>query len=161
VKRILDSFLVPIREVERELDLYMFVKKKIEFFFFWTKTKRERARAFHATASMKKVMQRGMKELEKLREEKRELTKGCCPREKKMQFVFFDFLLLNSNYAQQRKEESYWFEGRSELQCSIFCCKNRRRTLKEKERTEREFWENSSREEEDAIYESRHPYIEK
>jgi hypothetical protein len=30
------------------------------------------------------VMQRGTKELEKSREEKRELTKGCCPREKKL-----------------------------------------------------------------------------
>jgi hypothetical protein len=67
----------------------MFVKKKREFLFFWTKTKRDRARAFHATASMEKVMQRGMNELEKSREEKRELTRGYCPREKKMQFFFF------------------------------------------------------------------------
>jgi hypothetical protein len=38
---------------------------------------------------MEKVMQRGMNELEKSREEKRELTRGYCPREKKMQFFFF------------------------------------------------------------------------
>jgi hypothetical protein len=48
----------------------MFMKKKREFFFFWTETKRERARALHAMASMDGVMQRGMKELEKSREEK-------------------------------------------------------------------------------------------
>jgi hypothetical protein len=63
-------------------------------------------------------------------------TKGYCPREKKMQFFFFDFLLLDSNHAQQRKEESYRFEGRSELLCSIFCCKNKR-TLRKNERTKR------------------------
>jgi hypothetical protein len=63
----------------------MFVKKKREFLFFLTETKRERARALHATASMDGVMQKGMKELEKSREENRELTKGCCPRDKKMQ----------------------------------------------------------------------------
>jgi hypothetical protein len=59
----------------------MFVKKKREFFFFWTETKRERASALYATASMDGVMQRGMKELEKSREEKVEtyqklLSKG-------------------------------------------------------------------------------------
>jgi len=48
----------------------MFMKKKREFFFFRTKTKRERARALHATASMEGVMQRGMKESKKSREEK-------------------------------------------------------------------------------------------
>jgi hypothetical protein len=149
------------RERERVWDIYICSwKKKREFFFFWTKTKRERVRAFHATVSMEKMMQRCMKELEKSREEKIELTKGCCPTEKNMQFFFFDFLLLNSNYAQQRNEESYWFEGRSELQCSVFCCKNRR-TLREKERTEKEFWENSSREEEYAICERSHHFIEK
>jgi hypothetical protein len=83
----------------------MFVKKTREFFFFWTKTKRERVRAFHATTSMEKVMQRGMKELEKSREDKGELTKGCCLREKKMQFFLFDFLLLDSiMHNKERKK---------------------------------------------------------
>jgi hypothetical protein len=66
------------------LDIYIYMKKKREFSLFWTKIKRERARAFHATASLEEVMSRDMKELEKSREEKKELTKGCCPREKKM-----------------------------------------------------------------------------
>jgi hypothetical protein len=39
---------------------------------------------------MEKVMQRDMNELKESREEKRELTNGYCPREKKMQFFFFD-----------------------------------------------------------------------
>jgi len=44
-----------------------------------------------------------MKELEKSREEKRELTKGYCLREKKMQlFFFFDFILLDSNNANKK-----------------------------------------------------------
>jgi hypothetical protein len=46
---------------------------------------------------MEKVMQRGMKELEKSREEKRELTKGYYPREKKMQFFFFDAIPIKED----------------------------------------------------------------
>jgi hypothetical protein len=50
-------------------------------------------------------MQRGMKELEKSWEEKRELTKGHCPRKKKMQFFFFDFLLFDSiMHNKERKK---------------------------------------------------------
>jgi len=63
---------------------------------------------------MEKVMQRGMKELGKSREEKRELTKGCCPREKKMQFFFFDFLLLDSiMHNKERKKATDLREDQS------------------------------------------------
>jgi hypothetical protein len=75
----------------------MFVKKKREFLFFRTKTKRETARALRATASMDGAMQRGMKELEKSREKKRELKKGCCPKDKKMQFFFFDTIPIKED----------------------------------------------------------------
>jgi hypothetical protein len=59
------------------------------------------------------------------------------------------FLLLDSIYAQQIKEEGYWIEEESKLPCSVFCYKNReRKTIKEREngrerdlRIVREFWE--------------------
>jgi hypothetical protein len=54
--------------------------------------------------------------------------------------------LFDSNHTQQRNGEGCcWFEGRSELSCSDFYCKNKRRTLREKERTKREIWENFSK----------------
>jgi len=121
------------------------VKKKRDF-FFWTETKRERARALLAMASMDGVMQRGMKELEKSREEKVESYQKLKSKGEEDNPSSLISFLFDSNHAQQRKGEGcHWFEGRSELPCSDFYCKNKRRTLRENERTKREIWENFSK----------------
>jgi len=144
----LRSLRCNLKGKERVRDIYICSwRSKREFFLFWTETKRERVRALHATASMDGVMQRGTKELEKSREEKRRenLPKAVVQGRRSCNPSSLISFLFDSNHAQQRKEESYWFEERSDLPCFDFCCKNKRRTLRENERTKREIWENFSK----------------